>query len=258
VVLQCWLLLCQSQMEGANLYDVFQKIGRGDFQPLPADRFSPAMHGAVQQLLAQDPNTRPSAEQCYQQVLLVQQQLAQLQAAPGQQPQQPAGQQQRQLRQNGSAKQRQVRLLTHCHGMLTIMLYGCTMVKFEGMLRVGRCPCVRNVVCHSTTPMLQQLTQDPAAEDACLMSEQLLHTLQVIASSTNSSSNGLSRSPSRKRAGSSSAAEGAAALLKQLHPLFFAQPLGAFSSKGSAALPGVLQEEHAQQQQMGIAVTVGA
>ncbi|WIA10744.1 hypothetical protein OEZ85_010915 [Tetradesmus obliquus] len=57
------------EMEGANLFDVFQKIGRGDFQPLPADRFSPAMRGAVQQLLAQDPNTRPSAEQCYQQPL---------------------------------------------------------------------------------------------------------------------------------------------------------------------------------------------
>ncbi|WIA30784.1 hypothetical protein OEZ86_000843 [Tetradesmus obliquus] len=57
------------EMEGANLYDVFQKIGRGDFQPLPADRFSPAMRGAVQQLLAQDPNTRPSADQCYQQPL---------------------------------------------------------------------------------------------------------------------------------------------------------------------------------------------
>jgi hypothetical protein len=105
------------QMEGANLYDVFQKIGRGDFQPLPADRFSPAMRGAVQQLLAQDPNTRPSAEQCYQQVLLVQQQLAQLQAVPGQQPQLPAGQQQRQLQQNGSGKQRQVRLC-RCPGLL--------------------------------------------------------------------------------------------------------------------------------------------
>jgi hypothetical protein len=115
VELHCWLLLRVAcccyvlwQMEGANLYDVFQKIGRGDFQPLPADRFSHAMRGAVQQLLAQDPNTRPSAEQCYQQVLLVQQQLAQLQAAPGQQLQQQAGQQQRPLQQTGSAKQRQV------------------------------------------------------------------------------------------------------------------------------------------------------
>jgi hypothetical protein len=112
-------------------------------------------------------------------------------------------------------------------------------------------------MCYSITLLPQQLTQDPAVEDACLMSEQLLHTLQVIASNTTSSSNGLSRSPSRKRAGSSSAAEGAAALLKQLHPLFFAQPLGAFSrSNGSAALPGVLQEERAQQQQMGVALAV--
>lgn len=108
------LLLAAVQMEGANLYDVFQKIGRGDFQPLPADRFSLAMRGAVHQLLAQDPNTRPSAEQCYQQVLLVQQQLQQLAAVPGQlaQPQQQAGQPQRQLQQSGSARQKQVSLGT--------------------------------------------------------------------------------------------------------------------------------------------------
>jgi hypothetical protein len=109
---QGYLQLCIAmQMEGANLYDVFQKIGRGDFQPLPADRFSPAMRGAVQQLLAQDPNTRPSAEQCYQQVLLMQQQLEKLGAVPGQlaQPQQQAAQLQRQLQPSTSARQKQVR-----------------------------------------------------------------------------------------------------------------------------------------------------
>jgi hypothetical protein len=96
-------------------------------------------------------------------------------------------------------------------------------------------------------------------EDACLMSEQLLHSLQVLASSTsNNSSSSLSRSPSKKRPGSgSSAAAGSASLLKQLHPLFFAQPLATFGSKGGAALPGMLQEERAQQQQMGVAVAVG-
>jgi hypothetical protein len=94
------------------------------------------------------------------------------------------------------------------------------------------------------------------------LSEQLLQTLQMLASSTHNSSSGsssLSKSPSRRRSGSGSrAADGAAALLKQLHPLFFAQPLAAFGSKGTAALPGVLQEERAQQQQMGVAVAVGA
>ncbi|KAF6254591.1 NimA-related protein kinase 6 [Scenedesmus sp. NREL 46B-D3] len=182
------------EMEGANLYDVFQKIGRGDFQPLPADRFSPAMRAAVLQLLAQDPNTRPSAEQCHQQVLLVQQQLEQLQALPGQLQQQ-AGPPQRQLQQTVSAKRTQ----------------------------------------------------------------QLLRTLQVIASSTSSSGNGssrLSRSPSRKGHSSSAVEGAAAAVLKQLHPLLFAQPLAAFGSKGGAALPGVLTEERAQQQQMGLAVAV--
>jgi hypothetical protein len=247
------------QMEGANLYDVFQKIGRGDFQPLPADRFSPAMRGAVQQLLAQDPNTRPSAEQCYQQVLLVQQQLAQLQAVPGQQPQQPAGQQQRQLQQNGSAKQRQVSS-GRCPGHIGMLCLTCVLHGRTNSEVCGHAGCWQLSLCSPCAPQLPTAamhTQDPAVEDACLMSEQLLHTLQVIASSANSSSNGVSRSPSRKRAGSSSAAEGAAALLKQLHPLFFAQPLGAFSrSNGSAALPGVLQEERAQQQQMGVAVTV--
>lgn len=97
-------------MEGANLYDVFQKISKGDFQPLTADRFSPALRGAVQQLLAQDPLARPTAEQCWQQVQLVQEQLgAQQQQQKDQQGQQ-AGQQQVLLLQQRSSlgKQRPV------------------------------------------------------------------------------------------------------------------------------------------------------
>lgn len=74
------------QTEGANLYDVFSKISRGDYQPLPADRFSPALRGLVSSLLAQDPVARPTAEQVWQQGQLILQQ----QAAQQEQRQQPS------------------------------------------------------------------------------------------------------------------------------------------------------------------------
>jgi NIMA (never in mitosis gene a)-related kinase len=38
-------------MEGANLYDVFQKISKGDYEPLPADHFSSTLRQLVLRML---------------------------------------------------------------------------------------------------------------------------------------------------------------------------------------------------------------
>lgn len=43
------------QMEGANLYDVFQRISKGEFDPLPADQFSPTLRTLVARMLSVDP-----------------------------------------------------------------------------------------------------------------------------------------------------------------------------------------------------------
>ena len=43
------------QMEGANLYDVFQKISKGKYEPLPADQFSPTLRKLVTGMLHVDP-----------------------------------------------------------------------------------------------------------------------------------------------------------------------------------------------------------
>lgn len=41
----------ETQMEGANLYDVFQKISKGEYEPLPADMFSPTLRSLVVRML---------------------------------------------------------------------------------------------------------------------------------------------------------------------------------------------------------------
>lgn len=84
------------------------------------------------------------------------------------------------------------------------------------------------------------------------MSEHLLHTLHVIASVTGSSS---SSSPG-KRSRHGRLAGGTAVLLKQLHPLFFAQPLSAFA--GSSVLLKELQDDKSRQLQLGVAIVVSA
>lgn len=111
------------QTEGANLADVFGRISKGDYQPLPADKFSPALRSMVNSLLAQDPIARPSAEQVLQQGQHILQQLAQQQT---QQPQQqrpgsgpraqtPQDQRQQQLRrQTDSVNRRQQVCLVGC------------------------------------------------------------------------------------------------------------------------------------------------
>lgn len=50
------------QTEGANLYDVFQRISKGDFAPLPAERFSAKLGQLVSSLLSMDPSSRPDIE----------------------------------------------------------------------------------------------------------------------------------------------------------------------------------------------------
>lgn len=47
-------ILACLQMEGANLYDVFQKISKGDYQPLPQDMFSSTLRGLVVGVLSLD------------------------------------------------------------------------------------------------------------------------------------------------------------------------------------------------------------
>ncbi len=99
------------------------------------------------------------------------------------------------------------------------------------------------------------------------MSEHLVATLLVIASETQkpttSSTAKLSKSPSkRSKAGpvptTTTAAAPQSLLLKQLHPLMFAQPLSAFGGRlgGGRALPEMLQEEQLQQLQLGLLVQV--
>ncbi|GFH24495.1 NimA-related protein kinase 6, partial [Haematococcus lacustris] len=39
------------EMEGANLYDVFQKISKADFQPLPAEHFSANLRQLLSRML---------------------------------------------------------------------------------------------------------------------------------------------------------------------------------------------------------------
>eukprot|EP00983_Pelagomonas_calceolata_P074341 1152524-Pelagomonas_calceolata.AAC.1 len=48
-------------MEGANLYDVFQKISKGNYEPLPADQFSPTLRKLVTSMLHVDPAGKQGA-----------------------------------------------------------------------------------------------------------------------------------------------------------------------------------------------------
>ncbi len=43
------------QMEGANLYDVFQRISKGDYEALPDHMFSPTLKRLVECMLSVDP-----------------------------------------------------------------------------------------------------------------------------------------------------------------------------------------------------------
>jgi hypothetical protein len=54
------------------LNDVFQKISKGEYDPLPADRFSAALRDLTDALLSQAPGNRPSAEHVLQQVMAMQ------------------------------------------------------------------------------------------------------------------------------------------------------------------------------------------
>lgn len=47
---------------GANLYDVFQKISKGDYEPLPLDSFSSQLRQLVGRMLFIDPVQRPELE----------------------------------------------------------------------------------------------------------------------------------------------------------------------------------------------------
>ena len=51
------------EMEGANLYDVFQKISKGEYSPLPADQFSAPLRSLVGRMLQIDPAKRPELEE---------------------------------------------------------------------------------------------------------------------------------------------------------------------------------------------------
>lgn len=51
------------QMQGANLYDVFQRISKCDFTPLPADHFSVPLRHLVARMLQMDPAKRPELEE---------------------------------------------------------------------------------------------------------------------------------------------------------------------------------------------------
>ena len=57
------LLRSPFEMEGANLYDVFQKISKGEFPPLPADAFSGPLRSLVARMLQIDPAKRPELEE---------------------------------------------------------------------------------------------------------------------------------------------------------------------------------------------------
>jgi hypothetical protein len=48
------------ESQGATLYDVFQRIGRCEYQPLPADRWSSPLRQLVSRLLQPEPTKRPS------------------------------------------------------------------------------------------------------------------------------------------------------------------------------------------------------
>ena len=52
-------------MEGANLYDVFQKISKGDFPPLPANMFSATLRNLVVRMLSVDPAKRPELDEVW-------------------------------------------------------------------------------------------------------------------------------------------------------------------------------------------------
>jgi NIMA (never in mitosis gene a)-related kinase len=52
-------------MEGANLYDVFQKISKGDYQPLPTGMFSAPLRSLVVRMLSVDPVKRPELDEVW-------------------------------------------------------------------------------------------------------------------------------------------------------------------------------------------------
>ena len=52
-------------MEGANLYDVFQKISKGDFEPLPTNMFSTPLRSLVARMLSVDPQRRPELDEVW-------------------------------------------------------------------------------------------------------------------------------------------------------------------------------------------------
>ena len=47
------------------MYDVFQKISKGDFQPLPPNMFSAPLRGLVARMLSVDPHKRPELEEVW-------------------------------------------------------------------------------------------------------------------------------------------------------------------------------------------------
>ena len=51
------------EMEGANLYAVFQRISTGSWAPLPSHRFSPPLVELVRQMMDPNPRDRPSARE---------------------------------------------------------------------------------------------------------------------------------------------------------------------------------------------------
>ncbi|KAG2445635.1 hypothetical protein HXX76_000245 [Chlamydomonas incerta] len=59
------LLRSPFEMEGANLYDVFQKISKGEYTPLPADQFSAPLRSLVGRMLQIDPAKRPELEEVW-------------------------------------------------------------------------------------------------------------------------------------------------------------------------------------------------
>mmetsp|Transcript_46378 Transcript_46378/g.115984 ORF Transcript_46378/g.115984 Transcript_46378/m.115984 type:complete len:671 (+) Transcript_46378:110-2122(+) len=54
------------ETEGANLYEVFQKINAGDYTPLPQDRHSTVLRNLTQRMLQTDPELRPEMEEVWQ------------------------------------------------------------------------------------------------------------------------------------------------------------------------------------------------
>ena len=52
-------------MEGAKLYDVFQKISKGEFSPLPAEEFSHTLRQLVVRMLEIDPDKRPDLDEVW-------------------------------------------------------------------------------------------------------------------------------------------------------------------------------------------------